>query len=64
MITAKKQIPNKLFAAGVCFPYVATSLLRALSYAQAAITTSQRAGVATIEILFAKDCKNIIRFVA
>ena len=41
-------------------PSICSCYIHALSYAQSAITTSQRAHEATIEILFAKKCNHKI----
>ena len=54
-ITAKKQSPSKFYAAGARLPYLAT--ICALSYAQSAIATSERICVATVEILYANNCR-------
>ena len=53
MITAMKRSPSTFFAAGACLPYVATKCTNA----QSAFTTSQRVCLASIEILFAMNCR-------
>ena len=50
MITAMKRSTSTFFAAGACLPYVATKCTNAQS-------TSQRVRLASIEILFAMNCR-------